>query len=377
MGLRSVILGHAYPSVLEAVRRQLPSGSNFVRPHPIEVEAAELLRKLVPSSEMVKFAKNGSDATSAAVRLARAFTGRDIIVRCQEHPFFSVNDWFIGDTEMNAGVPSAIQQLTKRFSYNNLGSLQEALERHKGQVACVILEPVTTDAPAKGFLEGVRNLCDEHGAVLIFDETISGFRWHKGGAQTYFGIKPDLSTFGKGIANGFSVSALTGRNEIMERGGLRHPHERVFLMSTTHGGETHALAAAVATLDEFRKKRVTEHLWRIGKQLQVSVSKRIEETGLAEAVKVLGYPCSPAIAFQAANGIPALELRTLFLQETIQRNVLMPYLAPSFSHSPGSVEETLDAAEPALAFVKKAVDASSTKGLLRGAATKPVFRKRN
>ncbi|MCI0611672.1 glutamate-1-semialdehyde 2,1-aminomutase, partial [bacterium] len=243
MGLRAVTLGHAYPSVVEAATRELQNGSNFTRPSSLELECAEQFLSLIENAEMVKFSKNGSDATSAAVRVSRAHTGRHMVAICAEHPFFSIDDWFIGTTEMNSGIPEAIRKLTVKFHYNDIDSLIELFYKYENQIACVILEPATWMEPENGFLENVQTVCRKNNAVLIFDEMITGFRWDNGGAQKVYGIVPDLSTFGKGIANGFSLSALAGKKELMDLGGILHERERVFLLSTTHGAETHSLAA--------------------------------------------------------------------------------------------------------------------------------------
>lgn len=374
MGLRSVILGHAFEPVLEAVRRELQSGSNFTRPSPREGELAEVLTELIPCAEMAKFAKNGSDVTSAAVRLSRAYTGRELIARCGDHPFFSVDDWFIGDTERNAGIPKRIREMTLRFSYNDADSLERLFREHPGLIACVILEPATTSEPRDGFLSRVRALCDREGAVLIFDEIITGFRWHVRGGQSLFGVTPDLATFGKAMANGFSVSALVGKREIMKRGGTDHEHPLVFLLSTTAGGETHALAAALATVRYLRGNPVLDHVWKIGRQLRDGFNRLAAEAGLERHALARGYPCSPEFAFLDAQG-PALPLRTLFQQEMAARGVLMPYLVPSFAHTEADVERTLGACREALDVVRRAVDRGSVEGLLEGPVIRPVFRR--
>ena len=209
-GLRAVTLGHAYAPVVAAARAQLELGVNFVRPARIELEAAEQFRELVPGAEMVKFSKDGSDATSGALKLARAHTGRDLVAICANHPFFSVDDWFIGSSGMPGGIPQSVRDLTVKFNYNDLASLEALFQKHPGQIAAVVLEAEKETPPAPGFFDGIRALCDRHGAVFILDEMITGFRWHNGGAQARYGIRPDLSTFGKALANGFSVSALAG-----------------------------------------------------------------------------------------------------------------------------------------------------------------------
>lgn len=377
MGLRTAILGHAYPRIIEAVAAELPNGCNFTRPAPLEVELAERLIDLIPSAEMVKFAKNGSDVTTAAVRLARAYTGRDLVARCRESQFHSFDDWFIGTTACNAGIPKVVSDLTLMFPYNDIPALQALFESHPGQIATVILEPVYYDPPDPGYLESLRDLTHRHGAVLIFDEIISGLRWDVRGAQHYFGVTPDLACFGKTIANGFSLSVLVGKRDIMEMGGLAHGRERVFLLSCTHGAETHSLAAGLATLDEVVKRDVVPHLWNVGGALQAGFNALAKELDLEKAISIDGYPCSPAVTCRDASGQPSAAFRTLFLQEMVAEGVLIPYIAPSFAHGPREVEMTLEAARQAFAAYAKALSAGSVEGLLVGPEVKPVFRRYN
>ena len=254
MGLRAVTLGHAFEPVVEAAHKQMQLGINFTRPAKIEVDLAEAMLEVIDGADMVKFAKNGSDVTTAAVKLARAYTGRNLIAICGDQPFFSTDDWFIGTTEMNAGIPQAVIDMTLKFRYNDLANLRELFDQHPGQIACVLMEAEATTPPAPGYLKAVKELCEERGAVLIFDEMITGFRWHLGGAQKFHDVVPHLSTFGKAMGNGFAISALAGKREIMRLGGLDHDQQRVFLLSTTHGAETHALAAAHETIRIYREQ---------------------------------------------------------------------------------------------------------------------------
>lgn len=377
MGLRAVILGHAYEPVLQAVRQTLELGANFTRPSPLEADVAERLVELIPCAEMVKFAKNGSDVTTAALRLARAYTGKDHVAFCKDHPFFSFDDWFIGTTPCNNGIPDVHYNLSHAFRYNDLDSLEKILVEHKGQVGAIIMEAVTGPAPMSGFLEGVRRLATQHQAVLIFDEMISGFRWHLRGAQTYFNVIPDMATFGKGLGNGFSIAALVGRRDIMDIGGLKHRLKRCFLLSATHGGETHALAACLAVMDEMEKKNVVSHLWAVGKALQDGLAGAAEHAGVGKNVELCGYPCSPIMIFRDNAGAISMPLRTLFLQEMIARGILIPYIAPSFSHDEEAVRQTVAAAAESFAMCRQALDAGTFDGWLVGAATKPVFREFN
>jgi glutamate-1-semialdehyde 2,1-aminomutase len=376
MGLRTVILGHCYPTVIHAVETQLRLGSNFTRPSLIESELAERLAGLIPAAERVKFAKNGSDVTTAAIRLARAYTGRDLIAYCSDHPFFSGDDWFIGTTPCNSGIPGQITELSKGFRYNRPDELAALFRAYPERIAAVILEPVTSEPPADGFLEQVRGLTRKHGAVLIFDEMITGFRWDLRGAQHYFGVTPDLATFGKALGNGFSISALTGIAAIMELGGLDHHRERVFLLSTTHGGETHGIAAALATLGEMEQQDVIGHIWDIGRSLQNGFREIVAAAGIGSFLELAGYPCSPVIVCKDGGGNVSAPMRTLFLQEMLKSGILIPYIAISFSHRIADLEQTL-AALAQTAMVYRSALENGPERYLSGPAVKPVFRKYN
>lgn len=376
MGLRSVVLGHAHPRVTDAAIEALRGGTNFTRPAPIECEVAEQLIDLLPAAEMVKFAKNGSDVTTAAIRLARAATGRDLVAFPAEHPFYSVDDWFIGTTVVDAGVPQAIKDLSLRFTYGDAASLERLFAEHPGRIAAVITEAATSVEPPPGFLEAVREITAREGAILVFDEMITGFRWDARGAQGHYGVTPDLATFGKAIGNGYSVSALVGRRDIMELGGITHEAPRVFLLSTTHGGETHALAAARETIAEVTE-RGTGHLWDVGTALSDGLNGLAADVGLDDVVACTGPGCSPNLTFQPAGDATAAGLRTLFLQETIARGVLIPYIAPSFSHDQAAVDETLEAAAAAFSVVARVAAGEPLAQHLVGPSVKPVFRRFN
>jgi glutamate-1-semialdehyde 2,1-aminomutase len=372
MGLRAVTLGHAHPKVVEAAAAALRLGTNFTRPSPLEVECAEALLRVVPG-DMVKFAKNGSDVTTAAVKLARAATGRDLVAICKDQPFFSTDDWFIGTTPMAAGIPQSARALTLSFRFNDLESVETLFRRYPKQVACLVLEPAAAREPAAGYLEGLRRLCDAEGALLVFDEMITGFRWHLGGAQTLYGVRPDLSTFGKGIANGFSVSALVGRRAVMELGGLRHGEDRVFLLSTTHGAETHALAAAIETIRIYEQEGVVETLHRQGQRLKSGIEEAARDLGVADRFEVVGRPCNLVYAARDADGNPSQAFRTLVLQETIKRGILMPSLVVSYSHEDADVDQTVEAVRGALAVYRQALD-GGVERFLEGRPVQPVFR---
>ncbi|NGO74907.1 glutamate-1-semialdehyde 2,1-aminomutase [Streptomyces sp. YC504] len=374
-GLRSVSLGHAHPRVTEAARRELDRGSNFVRPSLLEAEAAERFLATVPTAEMVKFAKNGSDVTTAAVRLARAATGRPRVALCGDHPFFSVDDWFIGTTPMSAGIPAAITELTVSFPYGDLAATEELLLRYEGEIACLILEPAGHAEPPPGYLHALRELADRHGCVLIFDEMITGFRWSEAGAQGLYGVVPDLSTFGKALGNGFAVSALAGRRELMERGGLRHSGDRVFLLSTTHGAETHSLAAAMAVQTTYVEEGITERLHALGERLAAGVRAAADGMGVGEHVVVRGRASNLVFATLDENGRPSQEYRTLFLRRLLAGGVLAPSFVVSSALGEDDIDRTVDVVAQACAVYRKALDAADPTPWMGGRAVKPVFRR--
>ncbi|HWE92063.1 MAG TPA: glutamate-1-semialdehyde 2,1-aminomutase [Pseudonocardiaceae bacterium] len=376
MGLRSVTLGHGFPPVIEAVRAVLADGNSFTRPSSHELRAAEDFLDLVPDAEMVKFAKNGSDVTTAAIKLARAATGRDLVAVCADQPFFATDDWFIGRTEMDAGVPAAISRLTVSFRYNDLDSLADLFAAHDGAVAAVILEPATALAePAPGFLAGVRRLCDEHGAVLIFDEMITGFRWSAGGAQAVYGVTPDLSCWGKAMGNGFPISALAGRRELMELGGLRTDAARVFLLSTTHGPDVVSLAAFQAVVAAYRESDPVAEMERVGTALAAGVNAVAAELGVAEQVAAIGRPSCLVFTTRDTEGRPSQPMRTLFLRELLSRGVLGQSFVVSAAHTDADVAHTVDAVREALLVYRKALDTGPTEDLLGGRSVAPSLRR--
>ena len=369
-GLRAVSLGHAYPRVVDAVRRELEKGSNFVRPAAIEVEAAERFLQTVPTADMVKFTKNGSDATTAAVRLARAATGRTLIALCRDQPFFSTDDWFIAGTPMSAGIP---EQDTVTFPYGDLDALSSVLQHF--EIACVILEAGTQTEPPPGYLEGVRELATRHGTVLVFDEMITGFRWSEHGAQGLYGVTPDLSTFGKALGNGFAISALAGRRELMDRGGLRTDEERVFLLSTTHGAETHSLAAAIAVMDTYAEEGITERLHALGDRLAAGVREVAAGMGVADHVQVRGRASNLVFATLDADGKPSQPYRTLFLRQLLTGGVIGPSFVVSAALTEDDIDRTVEVVTQACTVYRKALDADDPTPWMGGRPVKPVFRR--
>jgi glutamate-1-semialdehyde 2,1-aminomutase len=373
MGLRSVTLGHAFEPVIEAAQKQMQLGVNFSRPATIEIDLAEAMLEVIDGADMVKFAKNGSDVTTAAVKLARAYTGRDLIAICTDQPFFSTDDWFIGTTELNAGIPQAVIEMSLKFPYNDFESLRALFDQHPNQIACVVMEAEAMAAPAADYLKQVKDLCEESGSVLIFDEMITGFRWHLGGAQKFHGVTPHLSTFGKAMGNGFAIAALMGKREIMRLGGLDHDQPRVFLLSTTHGAETHSLAASLEIIRIYREQHVVEHLWRQGERLRDLVNRSIAENRLQGHFELLGRPCNLVYATRDQNRNPSQAFRTLFIQELIRRGVIAPSFVVSFSHNDSDIDRTAEAVYDAHVFYRKALD-EGVGNYLSGRPVKPVNR---
>jgi glutamate-1-semialdehyde 2,1-aminomutase len=377
MGNRAVGLGHAFPRVVEAARRALDGGCNFTRPSPLEVECAETFLDIISGAEMVKFCKDGSDATSGAIRLARAYTGRDLVAICGDHPFFSTDDWFIGTTPVDAGVPETVRRLTLKFRYNDLESARALFAEHPGEIAAVILEGARAEEPRNDFLGQLRQLAHDHGALFVLDEMITGFRWSVGGAQETYGVEPDLSCFGKAIGNGFSVSALAGKREFMRLGGLDHvDRPRVFLLSTTHGAETHALAAAAETMRVYRDEPVIDHLYAMGRLLRDGIEEAVARHGLKAHVQVVGRPSCLAYTSLDAELRPSQAFRSLLLQETIRRGVLAPSLVVSYSHRPSDIAQTVEAFDGALGVYARALGEGAAKHLF-GRPSEVVYRRYN
>ena len=375
MGLRAVTLGHAFEPVIDAAARQMRLGSNFARPSTLELESAEALLEMV-GGEMVKFAKNGSDVMDAAVRLARAYTRRDRIAVCADHPFFSTGDWFIGTTPMNAGVPRALTELTLPFRYNDLVSLEALFEAHPEQIAAVVLEAETAAAPTPGFLDSLIAIAHAHGALVILDEMITGFRWHNGGACAFHQIDPDLVAYGKALGNGFAVSALVGKRDIMELGGLRDSRPRVFLLSTTHGAEGPSLAAAQAVIRTYQTEPIVDTLWKQGERLASGVRRAVAGAGLDGYFDMVGRPCNLVYIARDAERRPSPSFRTLFLREALHRGLLMPSMVVSYAHDDTAIDATVERIADLLPVYKRALE-DGVERFLPGRPVKPVMRRRN
>lgn len=384
MGLGSVSLGHALDPILEKVHQQLELGVNFQRPSDIELDTAEKFLSIVKVHDMVKFAKNGSAVTTAAVKLARAFTKRKLVAFPGDHPFYSYDDWFIGRTECNAGVPEEFSKLSVTFKSCNLDSLKLLFEKHPNEIACVITEPeknfcgddCTCSLKPKEFLKAAIELCHKNGALFIVDEMVTGFKTAFPGSISKYGIVPDMATWGKGIANGFAFCALTGKKEIMELGGIHAKgKEKVFLISTTHGAETHALAANMATIDFFEKHKVVESNHEKGGEIISRVREILNKHNLSSQIKVSSSKWAPAFQFfnsklEIDNGY-----RTLFMQEMISRGILFQgVFVPTFSHNKEEIDFFIHNFEACLDIYQKALLDGYQK-YLKGEPTKAVFRK--
>lgn len=366
MALGPIILGHNYPAVSEAVMQQMKNGTTFSLPHPLEVEVAEMLVDVIPCAEMVRFGKNGSDATTGSVRLARAYTGRDVVACCGYHGW---HDWYIGTTTRSKGVPEAVRRLTVPFEYNNISSLARIFEEHPGQVAAVVMEPVGVIEPRDGFLRQVADLTHREGALLVFDEVVTGFRLALGGAQEYYGVTPDMACFGKAIANGYPLSVVAGRKDIM---GL---FDEVFF-SFTFGGEALSLAAAKTTVTELREKKVIGHIWEKGQILQDGYNVFARGFGIDRFTECVGLPPRTVISFRDESGEESLVLKSLFQQECLKRGVLFSGGQNiCFSHNNADVDYTLRVYRAAMEIFAEAVRTGNVLQTLEGEPVSPVFRK--
>lgn len=363
--LAAITLGYNDPDVNAAVRAQLEDGIIFTLPHPIEMQVAEKIVEMVPCAEMVRFGKNGSDATSGATRVARAYTGRDRVAVCGYHGW---QDWYIGSTARNKGVPKATRELTHQFTYNDIDSLQRIFKEWPDQVAAVIMEPMNTTEPKDGFLHKVAELTRKNGAVFIFDETITGFRFSNGGAQEYFGVTPDIATFGKGLANGYPVSAVAGKAEIMRQ------MEEVFF-SFTFGGETLSLAAALATMTKLQREPVIKTIWTQGQKIIDGTKILIEKHTLGNILSVGGKACWSFLIFKDTDVYSQWELKTLFLQEVFARGILIiGSHNMTYSHSDADISKLLKVYDEVFVMIKEVLARKNLNELLQTDPLVPLFK---
>lgn len=364
MGVGPLSLGYAYDKVDEAIKEQLKEGITFSMPHPLEVEVAELIHRIVPNAESIRYSRGGADVVSGAVRVSRAYTGRNKVLCCGYHGW---HDWYISVTDRNKGIPQSIQDMTFTFNYNDIQSVIDSID---DDTACIVLEPFVFEEPKDNFLQKLRDVCTKNGIVLVFDEMWTGFRISLGGAQEYFGIKADLACFSKAIANGMPLSVLTGKKEIMSL-----LDKDVFFFNT-FGGETLSLAAAKATINEMIEKNVQTYLAKQGNKLKAGYNSIAEKLGL-NYTKCSGYDCRTIITFDAEkSGCNPLEMKSLVQQEIIKRGILWSgFHNISFSHSDDDINYTLKAYEDVLPILKTAVEEKRVKQFLKGEPVEPVFRK--
>jgi len=377
MGLTSVSLGHAFEPIVSAVRSELENGVNFQCASPLELELAETFLDIVPSADMVKFAKNGSTVTTGAIKLARAYTGKKYVAFCEDHGFFSYDDWYMGKKVCNSGVLTETSDFSLSFKYNNIKSLEKLFKEYPNQIACVILEPMEFDFPKDNFLHKVQKLCKDNGAVFVLDEMITGFKLGFPGAHSMLGIEPDMTTWGKGVANGYSTCMLAGKREIMELGGLQHKKEKVFLISTTHGAETHSLAGAIATLKYTKEHNTIQSDIEKGEYIKEKISDLIEKHNLQDYIEVKGHPCWLLTIFKDKLKVPCDGMKTLMFQEMIKHGVLFrSTFNISVSHSYEDIDISMNAFDKAFSVYSKALEDGYGKYLI-GEPVKPVFRKFN
>ena len=362
MAIGPLSLGYAYDKIDKAIKKQLKDGITFSLMHPLEVEVAEMLNKIIPNAESVRYSKTGADVTSAAVRVARAFTKREKILCCGYHGW---HDWYISVTDRNSGIPKAVQDLTFTFNYNDIQSVIDSID---DDTAAVMLEPFVFEEPKDNFLHKLRDVCTQNGTLLIFDEMWTGFRIALGGAQEFFKVKADLATFSKAVANGMPIAILAGRKDVMS------VLEKDVFFYTTFGGETLSLAAAQATIKELKNKKVPAYLSKQGRKLKNGYNQLAKDLNMAYT-KCIGYECRSLITFDSSAGNP-LEMKSLIQQEMIKRGILWGgFHNMSFSHSNADIKYTLNAYEEVLPILKKAVEEKDIRKYLKGDPVEPVFRK--
>ena len=364
LALGPVTLGYAYPAVNRAIKNQLKNGISFSMPHHLEVELSEKLHEIVPGAEMVRFSKTGSDAVTAALRAARAVTKKDKILYCG--PGGVWHDWFTTITNRNEGVPKFNNKLIKKFEYNDIESLKILFEGWKDQVAAVCMEPMDLIPPKSNFLKKVKQIAHKNNALLIFDEVVTGFRYSKGGAQEYLGVVADLVAFGKGMANGMPLGAITGKSEYMEK------FNDVFY-STSYAGETLSLAASLAVMNEISEKPVIQYLWKIGKKLFDGFNELASE--ISVDAEIIGLPVRGGLFCRDQKGNPSNLLKSVLLQELIERGIMFGPGAVfvSYSHTEKDIKTTLNAIEKALTLLKKGLRKNTISKMLKGDEMKKVI----
>ncbi len=368
MALGPIVLGYAYSAVDQAIARQLKDGIIYGLLHPLEVKAAQLICETVPCAEMVRFLKGGAEVTTAAARIARAYTGRELILNCGYRGW--ADQWSAQvTTEAARGVPECLRSTIFSFPYNNLPALEALLKERGDEVALVFLDPVSGRAPDPDYLPGVRELCDRYGVLLAFDEIVTGFRMAPGGAQEHYGVTPDLACFAKGVANGMPLGVVCGRREIMQIA-------KDLLISVTYGGECLSLAAVYACIEEYRKKPVHEHLWTQGEKLMHGFAEAGKRHDLPFACTGVAPMALPVFSFDDAQ--LTADVWSLFLQETARRGVLIRrggLLFVTYSHGDADVDVTLQAVDEALGVVAAALRNDNLADALRVKDVEEGFRR--
>ncbi|AIK96935.1 aminotransferase class III [Candidatus Paracaedibacter acanthamoebae] len=364
-GLLPNVLGYNDPDVNFAIQHQLQKGISFSLSTELEIQLAEKLCSIIPSAEKIRFGKNGTDVTSAAIRLARAYTGRDKIATCGYHGW---QDWYIGSTTRNKGVPKAVCGLTSPVPYNDLNQLETLLKTK--EYAAVIMEPCNTTMPAAGYLQGVKDLCETHGSVFILDEIITGFRFALGGAQQYFGVTPHLSCFGKAMGNGMPISAIVGCTDIMKE------MEEIFF-SGTFGGEALSIAAAIATIDKIEKEDVTDQLWSFGKELATQIQTIINDHDLNDVIGILGLDPWRILSYKDIDSYTSFDIKTLFIQEMTKRGILINgSFNINFAHTILDQDKIVAAFKQTAEILSRAVHKNEMSNLLVNPTIKPLFKVR-
>ena len=363
--LGPITVGYNEPSVNEAVIRQVGKFATGSLQSELEVELAEKLCEIIPCAEMVRFVKNGSDATTSAIRLARAFTGRDTILMCGYH---GMHDWSIGASENRKGVPQAVCNLTKTFKYNDLEDLENKLKAN--EAAAVILEPIQSNGPKEGYLEGVKELAHKYGALLVFDEVVSGFRYALGGASEMFKVTPDLASFGKGMANGYAISVVAGRKDILQQ------IENGVFVSTTFGGDSISMAAALATIKILERPGFYEHITNIGTIQRNGIIDLIGKHGLEGIVSASGLPAHAGVAFEGHGSLSYLDIQSVYSQVMVQNGILVIAIWNLCgAHTEKEAAAYLEATDKAFAMIRKAVDEDSVENILLGGKVNPIFKR--
>jgi len=363
-GLLPIVLGYCDPDVDAAIRAQLEKGILFSLATELESELSELLVRLIPSAEMVRFGKNGSDVTTAAIRIARAATGRDKVAICGYHGW---HDWYIGTTERKLGVPECVQDLSATFSLQDPDTLADLLKADPEGYAAIIMEPTGKQPTDPAHLRRVRDLADQYGAILIFDEIVTGFRMHLGGVQAAYDVVPDMSCFGKAMANGMPISALVGRRDLMQM------MDRIFF-SATFGGEALSMAAAIATIRKLEREDVPNRLAALGQTLTDAANDALRAHKLDNRVRFGGEDWWPRVTIE---GDPAEQALTnaLLRQECAENGLLFAAsFNMSFAHTADAIqEETVSALDKAAASLADAFAAPDPSSRLRGENAGVVF----